>query len=51
MRNPCLEFVSQEFGAYCYNLGFYDAQAALMARLGDVQDAICQLEQHADFKG
>ena len=45
-----LDFVSQELGAYYYNRGLYDAQAALVAKLDDVQDAIYQLEQHTDFK-
>ena len=45
-----LDFFSQELGAYYYNRGLYDAQAALAAKLEDVQDAIYQLEQHTDFK-
>ena len=45
-----LDFFSQELGAYYYNHGLYDAQAALAAKLEDVQDAIYQLEQHTDFK-
>ena len=45
-----LDFISQELGAYYYNHGLYDAQAALSAKLDDIQDAIYQLEQHTDFK-
>ena len=45
-----LDFFSQEVGAYFYNRGLYDAQAALSAKLDDIQDAIYQLEQHTDFK-
>ncbi|KQZ59305.1 hypothetical protein ASD53_07005 [Lysobacter sp. Root559] len=45
-----LDFVSRELGAYYYNRGLYDAQAALSAKLEDVQDAIYQLEQHTDFR-
>jgi len=45
-----LDFFSQELGAYYYNRGLYDAQAALAAKLEDVQDAIYQLEQHTDLK-
>ena len=45
-----LDFVSQEIGSYFYNRGLYDAQAALSAKLEDIQDAIFQLEQHTDFK-
>jgi uncharacterized protein (DUF2164 family) len=45
-----LDFVSQELGSYFYNRGLYDAQAALNAKLEDIQDAIYQLEQPTDFK-
>ena len=45
-----LDFMSKELGAYYYNRGLYDAQAALNAKLEDVQDAIYQLEQRTDFK-
>ena len=45
-----LDFISQELGAYYYNHGLYDAQAAFSAKLDDIQDAIYQLEQHTDFK-
>jgi uncharacterized protein (DUF2164 family) len=45
-----LDFITQELGAYYYNRGLYDAQAALTAKLDDIQDAIYQLEQPTDFK-
>lgn len=45
-----LDFFSREVGAYHYNRGLYDAQAALAAKLEDVQDAIYQLERPTDFK-
>ena len=45
-----IDFVSQELGSYFYNRGLYDAQAALSAKLEDIQDAIYQLEQPTDFK-
>lgn len=45
-----LDFISRELGAYYYNQGLHDAQAAVSARLDDIQDAIFQLEQHADFR-
>ena len=44
-----LEFVSRELGAYYYNHGLYDAQAALAAKLDDIHDAIYQLEQPTGF--
>lgn len=45
-----LDFIGSEIGAYYYNRGLYDAQAALAARLEDLQDAIFQLEKHTDFR-
>jgi len=45
-----IDFVSRELGAYYYNRGLQDAQAALMAKLDDVQDAIYQLELPTDFR-
>lgn len=45
-----LDFISQELGAYYYNRGLHDAQAALSAKLDDIHDAIYQLEQATDFK-
>lgn len=45
-----LDFFSTEVGAYFYNRGLYDAQAALAAKLDDLQDAILQMEQPTDFK-
>ena len=45
-----IDFISQEIGSYYYNRGLYDAQAALTAKLDNIQDAIYQLEQPTDFK-
>lgn len=45
-----LDFFSEELGAYYYNRGLYDAQAALSEKFGDIQDAICQLEKSTEFK-
>lgn len=45
-----LDFFSGEVGAYFYNRGLYDAQAALAAKMDDIQDAIYQLEQGTEFK-
>ena len=45
-----IDFVSRELGAYYYNRGLQDAQAALSAKLDDVQDAIYQLELPTDFR-
>lgn len=44
-----LDFFSRELGAYYYNHGLYDAQAALAAKLDDIHDAIYQLELPTDF--
>lgn len=40
-----LDFFADEIGAHFYNRGLHDAQAALAARIDDVQDAISQLEK------
>ena len=45
-----IDFVSRELGAYYYNRGLQDAQAALVARLDDVQDAIYRLELPTEFR-
>lgn len=45
-----LDFIGNEIGAYYYNRGLHDAQAALSARLEDLQDAIYQLEQRTEFR-
>lgn len=45
-----LDFISEELGAYYYNRGLYDAQAALSEKLEDIQDAIFQLEKSTEFK-
>lgn len=45
-----LDFIGKEIGAYYYNHGLYDAQAALSARMEDLQDAIYQLEQRTEFR-
>lgn len=42
-----LDFFAREMGADFYNQGVRDAQAALAARIDDVQDAIAQLERPA----
>jgi uncharacterized protein (DUF2164 family) len=45
-----LDFFAKEIGAYFYNRGLYDAQAALSIRLDDIQDAIFQLERPTEFQ-
>ncbi len=45
-----IDFVSRELGAYYYNRGLQDAQAALAAKLDDVLDAIYQLELPTEFR-
>lgn len=45
-----LDFIGREIGAYYYNRGLYDAQAALNARMEDLQDTIYQLEQRTDLR-
>ena len=45
-----LDFFADEIGVAFYNLGLRDAQAALAARIDDVQDAISQLERPTDVR-
>jgi uncharacterized protein (DUF2164 family) len=39
-----LDFFSREIGAYFYNRGLYDAQAILAAKIGEISDAIYEIE-------
>jgi uncharacterized protein (DUF2164 family) len=45
-----LDFLADEVGAYFYNRGIYDAQAALSRMLDDLNDLITQLERPTDFQ-
>ncbi len=45
-----LDFISTQIGVYYYNHGVHDAQAALAAKLDDIQDALYQLQQPTDLK-
>ena len=40
-----LDFFADQIGAYFYNRGLYDAQAAFAAKMDDVSDAIYSLER------
>ena len=40
-----LDFFADHVGAYYYNRGLYDAQAAFTAKMEDVSDAIYALER------
>jgi uncharacterized protein (DUF2164 family) len=39
-----LDFFSKEIGSYFYNRGLYDAQAILAAKIGEISDAIYEIE-------
>jgi uncharacterized protein (DUF2164 family) len=41
-----VDFFTKEIGAFYYNRGLYDAQAALDKRLDDVRESIMSLEKH-----
>ncbi len=45
-----LDFFAEEVGAYFYNRGLYDAQAALEKRLESIAEAIYELEKPTDFR-
>ena len=40
-----LDFFSEEIGAYYYNRGLYDAQSILESKLGNIAEAIYELEK------
>jgi uncharacterized protein (DUF2164 family) len=40
-----VDFFTKEIGAFYYNRGLYDAQAALDKRLDDVRESILSLEK------
>jgi uncharacterized protein (DUF2164 family) len=40
-----VDFFTKEIGAFYYNRGLYDAQAALEKRLDDVRESIMSLEK------
>ena len=44
-----LDFFSEQVGAYYYNRGLYDAQAALAQQLDTINEAIYQLEKPTEF--
>lgn len=46
-----LDFFADHVGAYFYNRGLYDAQAAFAAKMEDVSDAIYGLERKPGAKG
>lgn len=43
-----IDFFAEEFGAYFYNRGIYDAQTALNEKLDEIGDALYQLEKPVD---
>jgi len=45
-----LDFFAEEIGPYFYNRGLYDAQAILEKRLGDIAEAIYDLEKVTEFR-
>ena len=44
-----LDFFAGEIGAYFYNRGLYAAQAILSGKLGELGEAIYQLERPTEF--
>jgi len=45
-----LDFFAEEIGPCFYNRGLYDAQAILEQRLGDIAEAIYDLEKITEFR-
>ena len=44
-----VDFFAREIGGYFYNRGLYDAQAVVTARVGDIADAIADIEKPVSF--
>ncbi|WP_420589485.1 DUF2164 domain-containing protein [Bacterioplanoides sp.] len=44
-----LDFISEELGAYFYNRGLADAQAAMQERMEAITEVIYELEKPTEF--
>lgn len=44
-----LDFISEELGAYFYNRGLADAQAAMQERMEAIAEVIYELEKPTEF--
>lgn len=44
-----LDFISEELGAYYYNRGLADAQAAMQERMEAIAEVIYELEKPTEF--
>lgn len=40
-----IDFFSEEMGAFFYNRGLYDAEAAISDKLADISDVLIQMEK------
>ncbi|MCA6062971.1 DUF2164 domain-containing protein [Thalassolituus marinus] len=40
-----IDFFASEMGAFFYNRGLYDAEAAITAKLADISDQLLELER------
>jgi uncharacterized protein (DUF2164 family) len=40
-----IDFFAEEMGAFFYNRGLYDAEAAITEKLSDISDALYELEK------
>ena len=40
-----IDFIGDEFGAYFYNRGIYDAEALLNSKVAEISDALLELEK------
>ncbi|MGD8911205.1 MAG: DUF2164 domain-containing protein [Candidatus Thiodiazotropha sp.] len=44
-----LDFFSKEIGPYYYNRGLYDARAVLESRLGNIDEALYEIEKPTEL--
>ena len=40
-----MDFIGEEFGAYFYNRGLYDAEALLNSKIAEISDTLLELEK------
>ena len=45
-----VDFFAEEIGAYFYNRGLYDAQALISTKVGEISEAIYELERPTTLK-
>ncbi len=45
-----IDFFAEEFGAFFYNRGLYDAETLISEKVSEISDLLLQLEKPVSFK-